>query len=31
MAHALIRALGEDYVDLIITEAFTALTAEIAA
>jgi hypothetical protein len=28
LAHALVRALGQDRVDLIITEAFTALGAE---
>jgi len=31
MAHALVRALGEDHVDLIIAEAFTAFCAERAA
>jgi hypothetical protein len=31
LAHALVRAIGEDHVELIITEAFTALTAERAA
>ena len=31
LAHALVRALGEDHVDLIIAEAFTALTVEAAA
>ena len=31
IAHALVRALGEDYVNLIIVEAFMALTAERAA
>jgi len=31
LAHALIRALGEDHVELIITEVFTSLSAEAAA
>jgi len=31
LAHALVRAIGEDHVDLIIGEAFTALTVEAAA
>jgi hypothetical protein len=31
LAHALVRALGQDHVDLIITEPFAALTAEQAA
>jgi hypothetical protein len=30
-AHALVRALGEDHVELIIAEAFLALTTEAAA
>jgi hypothetical protein len=30
-AHALVRALGEDHVQLIISEAFVALTTEAAA
>jgi hypothetical protein len=30
-AHALVRALGEDHVELIITEPFMALTTEAAA
>jgi hypothetical protein len=31
LAHALVRAIGEDHVELIIAEAFAALTAERAA
>jgi len=31
LAHALVRALGEDRVEAIIAEAFMALTAEVAA